>query len=104
MQVQQRRKETAGPVQKPSVFSRLNNGQSSSSSVNQGQMITFKTLASQGSERAPMRQVYVPKKAKIPVISPPRARPQSVITIGSMEAPVINHDGPIIIEETPAQR
>jgi hypothetical protein len=65
-------------------------------------MITFKTPASQGSERAPMRQVYVPKKVEALVIPPPRARPQSVITIGFMEAPVINHDGSIIIEETPA--
>jgi hypothetical protein len=55
MQGQQRRKEPAGPVQKPSVFSRLNNGQSSFSGVNQGQMITFKTPTSQDSERAPMR-------------------------------------------------
>jgi hypothetical protein len=104
MQGQQRRKEPAGPVQKPFVFSRLNNGQSSSSGVNQGQMITFKTPASQGSERAPMRQVYVPKKVEAPIIPPPRARPQSVITIVSMEAPIINHDGPIIIKETPAQK
>jgi hypothetical protein len=36
MQGQQRRKEPAGLVHKPSVFSRLNNGQSSSSGVNQG--------------------------------------------------------------------
>jgi hypothetical protein len=104
MQGQQRRKESTGPVQKPSVFSRLNNGQLSSSDVNQGQMITFKTPASQGSERAPMRQVYVPKKVEVPVIPPLRTRPQSVITIGSMKAPIINHDGPIIIEETPAQK
>jgi hypothetical protein len=67
-------------------------------------MITFKTSASQGSERAPMRQVYVPKKVEAPVIPPPRARPQTVITIGSMEAPIINHDGPIITKETPAQK
>jgi hypothetical protein len=67
-------------------------------------MITFKTPASQGSERTPMRQVYMPKKVEAPVIPPPRARPQSVIIIGSMEAPIINHDGPIIIEETPAQK
>jgi hypothetical protein len=67
-------------------------------------MITFKTPDSQGSERAPMRQVYMPKKVEAPVIPPPRARPQSVITIGSMEAPIINHDGPIIIEETPTQK
>jgi hypothetical protein len=104
MQGQQRRKEPASPVQKPSVFSRLNNGQSSSSSVNQGQMITFKTISSQGSERAPMRQVYVPKKVEALVIPPLRARPQSVITISSMEAHVINHDGSIIIEETLAQK
>jgi hypothetical protein len=84
MQGQQRRKEPTGLVQKPSIFSRLNNGQSSSSSMNQGQMITFKTLASQGLERAPMRQVYVPKKVEAPVIPSPKARPQSVITIGSM--------------------
>jgi hypothetical protein len=51
MQGQQRRKKHVGPVQKPSVFSRLNNGQSSSSGVNQGQMITFKTPTSQGSEK-----------------------------------------------------
>jgi hypothetical protein len=46
----------------------------------------------------------VPKKVEAPVIPLPRARPQSVITIGSMEAPIINHDGPIIIEETPVQK
>jgi hypothetical protein len=67
-------------------------------------MITFKTLASQGSERTPMRQVYVPKKVEASVIPPPRVRPQSVITMGSMEAPVINHNGPIIIKETLAQK
>jgi hypothetical protein len=47
-----------------------------------------------------MRQVYVPKKVEAPIIPPPRARPQSVITISSIEAPIINHDGLIIIEET----
>ncbi|CAD6252360.1 unnamed protein product [Miscanthus lutarioriparius] len=46
-----------------------------------------------------MQQVYVPKKVEIPIVPPPRARPQSVITIGSMEAPVTNLDGPIVIEE-----
>jgi hypothetical protein len=51
-----------------------------------------------------MQQIYVPKKVEAPVIPPPRARPQSVITIGSMEAPITNHDGLIIIEETPAQK
>jgi hypothetical protein len=104
MQGQQRRKEPAGPVQKPFVFSQLNNGQSSSSGVNQGQMIKFKTLALQGLEKTPMRQVYVPKKVEASIIPSPIARPQSVITIGSMEAHVINHDRPIIIEETAAQK
>ena len=51
-----------------------------------------------------MHQVYVPKKVEIPVVPPPRARPQSVITIGSMEAPVTNHDGPIVIEEILASK
>ena len=51
-----------------------------------------------------MQQVYVPKKVEIPVVPPPRARPQSVITIGSMEAPVTNHDGPIVIKEIPASK
>jgi hypothetical protein len=46
----------------------------------------------------------VPKKVEAPVIPLPRARPQSVITIGSIEAPIINHDGPIIIEETSVQK
>jgi hypothetical protein len=67
-------------------------------------MIKFKTLALQGLEKTPMRQVYVPKKVEASIIPPPRARPQSVITIGSMEAHVINHDRPIIIEETTAQK
>jgi len=51
-----------------------------------------------------MQQVYVPKKVEVPIISPPRSRAQSVVTIGSMEAPVINHDGPIVIEEIPASK
>jgi hypothetical protein len=51
-----------------------------------------------------MQQVYVPKKVEVPAIPPPRARPQSVISIGSMEAPVTNHDGPIVIEEILASK
>jgi hypothetical protein len=51
-----------------------------------------------------MRQIYVHKKVEAPVIPSPRAMPQPVITIGSMEAPVISHDGPIVIKETPAQK
>jgi hypothetical protein len=43
----------------------------------------------------------MPNKVEVLVIPPPRARPQSVIIINSMEAPVISHDGPIVIEETP---
>jgi hypothetical protein len=75
------------------VFSRLKNGQSSSSSAGQDHVIL------QESGKAPMQQVYVPKKVEVPVVSLPRARPQSVITIGSMKAPITNHDGPIVIEE-----
>jgi hypothetical protein len=51
-----------------------------------------------------MQQVYVPKKVEVLAISPPRARPQSVIRIGSMEAPITNHDGPIVVEEIPASK
>ena len=46
----------------------------------------------------------MPKKVEIPIVPPPRARPQSVITIGSMEAPVTNHDEPIVIEEILASK
>jgi hypothetical protein len=46
----------------------------------------------------------MPKKVEAPVIPLPRARPQLVITISFMEAHVINHDGLIVIEETPAQK
>ena len=51
-----------------------------------------------------MQQVYVPKKVEIPVVPPPRARPQSVITIGSIEAPITNHDGTIVIEHSLAPK
>jgi hypothetical protein len=51
-----------------------------------------------------MQQTYVPKKIKAPIVPPPRARPQSVITIGSMEAPINNHVGPIVIEKAPAPK
>ena len=51
-----------------------------------------------------MQQVYVPKKVEVPVASPLRAKPHSVIIIGSMDALVINHDGPIVIEEIPASK
>ena len=46
-----------------------------------------------------MQQIYVPKKVEVPVILPPRARPQSMIIIGSMEAYITNYDGLIVIEE-----
>jgi len=51
-----------------------------------------------------MQQVYVPKKVEVFVVPPPGARPQSVITIDSMEAPVTKHNGPILIEEIPAPK
>ena len=98
---QQRWGDPAGSIPRPSVFSRFNNCQSSSSGTSQDRVITSRTLTPQESGKAPMQQVYGPKKVEIPVVPPPRARPQSVITIGSMEAPVTNHDGPIVIEEIP---
>ena len=51
-----------------------------------------------------MQQVYVPKKVEAPIILPLRASPQSVITIDSMEAPITNHDGPIVIEDSLASK
>ena len=86
------------------MFSRLNNGQSSSGGASQDRVITSRTLTPQESEKAAIQQVYVPKKVEAPIISPPRDSPQSVITIGSMEAPVTNHDGPIVIEDSPASK
>ena len=101
---QQRWGDPAGSIPRPSVFSRLNNCQSSSSGTSQDRVITSRTLTPQESGKAPMQQVYVPKKVEIPIVSPPRARPQSVITIGSMEAPVTNHDGPIVTKDAPAPK
>jgi hypothetical protein len=75
MQGQQGLEELAGPVPRSFVFSRLNNGQSSSSHVNQGRVIPSKALTSQSSRKALMQQIYVPKKVEALVIPPPRARP-----------------------------
>ncbi|CAD6267748.1 unnamed protein product [Miscanthus lutarioriparius] len=77
---------------------------SQQSSTSQDRVITSRTLTPQESGKAPMQQVYVHKKVEIPIVPPPRARPQSVITIGSMEAPVTNHDEPIVIEEILASK
>jgi hypothetical protein len=80
------------------VFSQLKNGQSSYSSAGQDH------VALQELGKTQMQQVYVPKKVEVPIVSLLRARPQSVITISSTEAPVTNHDGPIVIEEIPAPK
>ena len=45
-----------------------------------------------------MQQVYVPKKVEIPVAPSLKPNPLPSITIGSMEAPITNHVGPIVIE------
>jgi hypothetical protein len=47
--------ELAGPVPRPSIFSRLNNSQSGSSGVNQGQVIPSKAPTLQSSRKAPMQ-------------------------------------------------
>ncbi|CAD6339316.1 unnamed protein product [Miscanthus lutarioriparius] len=104
MHSQQRWGEPTGQVSRTSMISHLNNGQSSSGGASQDRVITSRTLTPQESKKAPMQQVYVPKKVGVPIVSPQRARPQSVITISSMEAPVINHDGSIVIEEIPASK
>ena len=104
MHSQQRWGEPAGQISRTSMFSRLNNGQSSSGGASQDHVITSRTLTPQELRKAPMQQVYVPKTVEVPFVSPSRARSQSVIIIGSMEAPVINHDGPIVIEEILASK
>ena len=81
------------------MFIRLNNGQSSSGGASQDRVVTSKTLTPQESGKGPMQQVYEPKEVEVPIVSPPRPRPHSIITVGSMEAPVINHDEQIVIEE-----
>jgi hypothetical protein len=54
MHSQQRWGEPTGPIPRPFVFSRLSNGQSSSSGANQDQGVTFKALTPQGSRKAPV--------------------------------------------------
>jgi hypothetical protein len=75
VQGQQRLGWPTDPVPRPFVFSRLNNGQSSSSEAIQGLTIPSKALALQVLGKAPMHQIYVPKKVEAPVVPPPRARP-----------------------------
>ncbi|CAD6202093.1 unnamed protein product [Miscanthus lutarioriparius] len=104
MHSQQRWGEPSSQIPRTSLFSQLNNGQSSSGGASQDRVITSRTLTPQESGKASMQQVYVPKKVETPVVPPPRARPQSVITIGSMETPITNHDGPIVIEDSPAPK
>jgi hypothetical protein len=52
------------------MFSRLNNGQSSSGGASQDCVITSRTLTPQELGKALMQQVYVPKKVEVPVVSP----------------------------------
>lgn len=54
--------EPASHDSRPSVFSRLNFGDLSSSGVERGQPIASRTLTTQEKGKAPIKQVYVPKK------------------------------------------
>jgi hypothetical protein len=99
MHHQQRWGETAGHDSRQSVFSQLDNGQSGSSGPSQGRVITSRTLISQEKGKAPMQRVYVPKKIEVPVAPSRKPNPLPSITIGSMEAPITNHLGPIVIED-----
>ena len=40
----------------------------------------------------------MPKKVEIPVAPSPKSNPPPFIIIGSMEVPITNHVGPIVIE------
>jgi len=71
-----------------------------SSSARQGQPITTRTLLAQEKGKAPMQQVFVPKKGEETPIAPTqKSNPLASITIGSVEVPITNNDGPIIIED-----
>lgn len=93
--VQQGWKESAGPYTRPTVFSRLGNNQSSSS----GTEFIPQVSNVQGSRKTPIQRIYVPKKVEVLV----KPAPLPTITFGFMEAPVVNNNGPIVIEKpTPA--
>lgn len=94
--VQPRGGELAGPSSKPTVFSRLSVGQSSSRGANQ-------VVAPQRVGRTLAQQVWLPKKVEVPAVPPPNATPIPTITIGSMEAPIKDDVGRIVIgSSTPA--
>lgn len=60
--VHQMQGHAAGHNTRSSVFSRLNFGQSDSNNVGQKLLITSRKLPAQEKGKAPMKQVYVPKK------------------------------------------
>jgi hypothetical protein len=72
--------------------------------VSQGQVLTSRTLTPQEMGKAPMQQVFVPKKKKeAPVAPTPKSDPPASITIGSTKVSITNNDGPIaIVDPTPA--
>ena len=65
-------------------------------------MTTSRTWTPQESGKAIVQQAYVPKKVEVPVAPAPKANPLPTITIGSLEAPITNYVGPIVIEDSPA--
>ena len=77
-----------GSYAKQTIFSRLS-GQSSSSGTHQGRVITSRTLTLQESGKAPMRQVYIPKKVEA-LVKPVSTITPPTITIGSVEAPIVD--------------
>ena len=94
--ITQQRGDIAGPSTKPTVFSRLG-GQSSSSSVNQERAAAPRNYTSQEKGKSPMQQMYIPKRLATPMKPISVVTPVPTITIGSMEAPIITNNGPIVI-------
>jgi hypothetical protein len=54
-------------------------------------------------KKAIVWQAYVKKKFEVLVAPTPKAPPPTII-IGSMEAPITNHVGPIVIEDSLAPK
>ena len=100
--IQQMQRVVAGPS-RPSVYSRLNFGQSSSNHEKQPPQPTKALVAHEilahVKGKAQIKQVYVPKKKKMPSVPTQRIDPPTSFTIGSARVPIIEINEQIMIEE-----